>query len=88
MKSETTLRPEFVQHASTEAIRAQYERAEAQITLWTDRARELFLLLSQREEQAGHSTVRPSIPWGGTAADCPRCPAYDRPRLCPGHPAE
>lgn len=48
----TDLRPEFVEHASTEAIRAQYELAQARADLWTDRARDLFLLLSQREEQA------------------------------------
>lgn len=47
-----SLDPGFARHASTDAIRAQYERAEAQITLWTDRARDLFLLLSQREQQA------------------------------------
>lgn len=54
----TALRPEFVEHASTHAIRAQYERAQAQADLWADRARDLFLLLSQREEQAGALTRR------------------------------
>lgn len=47
----TDLRPEFIQHASTDAIRTQYERAEAHAQMWADRARELFLLLAQREEQ-------------------------------------
>ncbi|WP_333757965.1 hypothetical protein [Streptomyces sp. ISBFB 2968] len=43
------LRPDFAEHASLEAIRAQYERAQAQADLWADRARDLFLLLCQRE---------------------------------------
>jgi len=47
----TDLRPEFVENASTTAIRAQYERAQAQADLWSDRARALFLLLCQREEE-------------------------------------
>ena len=47
----TGLRPEFVENASTPAIRAQYEHAQAQADLWTDRTRDLFLLLCQREEQ-------------------------------------
>ncbi|MCX5253577.1 hypothetical protein OOK27_05240 [Streptomyces canus] len=56
----TDLRPEFVEHASTEAIRAQYELAQAKVDLWADRARDLFLLLSQREEQASQrSATRP-----------------------------
>ena len=46
------LRPEFTEHASTDAIRTQYERAQAQVDLWSDRARDLFLLLCQREDQA------------------------------------
>jgi hypothetical protein len=54
----TDLRPEFVERASTEAIRAQYEYAQARADLWTDRARDLFLLLSQREGQAGTLTGR------------------------------
>ncbi|MET8571860.1 hypothetical protein [Streptomyces sp. NPDC004783] len=45
------LRPEFIEHASIDAIRAQYERAQAQAELWSDRARDLFLLLCQREDQ-------------------------------------
>ena len=47
----THLRPEFAEHASTDAIRTQYERAQAQADLWSDRARDLFLLLCQREDQ-------------------------------------
>ncbi|WIC88856.1 hypothetical protein SEA_ONIONKNIGHT_50 [Streptomyces phage OnionKnight] len=43
------LRTEFVQHASTDAIRTQYERAQQQADMWTDRARALFLLLCERE---------------------------------------
>ena len=50
----TDLRPDFVENASTPAIRAQYERAQSQADLWSDRARDLFLLLRQREEQASH----------------------------------
>lgn len=38
--------------------------------------------------QPSNATRKPATPWGGTAADCPRCPRYDSPRLCPGHPAE
>lgn len=58
------LKPEFVEHASTGAIRAQYERAEANAALWTDRARDLFLLLCQREEQdsAGYATAESAGP--------------------------
>lgn len=56
----TALRPDFVQHASTDAIRAQYERAQALADLWADRARHLFLLLCQREEQADATGQRPS----------------------------
>lgn len=48
----THLRSEFTEHASTEAVRVQYERAQAQADLWADRARDLFLLLCQREEAA------------------------------------
>lgn len=47
----TPLRPDFVQHASTADIRAQYERAQAHADLWSDRARALFLLLCQRERE-------------------------------------
>lgn len=54
------LRPDFVEHASTDAIRAQYERAQAQADLWADRARALFLLLCQREEHANTTGERPS----------------------------
>lgn len=46
------LRSDFAEHASIGAIRVQYERAQAQADLWADRARDLFLLLCQREEQA------------------------------------
>jgi hypothetical protein len=46
------LRPEFAEHASTDAIRTQYEHAQAQADLWADRARDLFLLLCQREDLA------------------------------------
>jgi hypothetical protein len=45
------LRPEFVENASTDAIRAQYERAQRNADLWSDRARALFVLLCQREEE-------------------------------------
>ncbi|MFI1677016.1 hypothetical protein [Streptomyces sp. NPDC020607] len=45
------LRPEFVQQASAAAIRAQYERAQRMVDLWDDRARALFLLLCQREDE-------------------------------------
>lgn len=45
----SALRPDFVENAGTDAIRAQYERAQAMADLWSDRARELFLLLAQRE---------------------------------------
>ncbi|MCL8016897.1 hypothetical protein [Streptomyces sp. AS02] len=55
-----SLRPEFVEHASADAIRAQYERAEAKAALWADRARDLFLLLCQREEQTDATESRPS----------------------------
>ncbi|MFD9443368.1 hypothetical protein [Streptomyces sp. NPDC060001] len=63
---------------------------------WKDQAVEYLaqLVEAQRElavlkgVQPDNATTQVSIPWGGTAADCPRCPSYDRPRLCPGHPAE
>ncbi|MFC8658075.1 hypothetical protein ACFUCT_23185 [Streptomyces parvus] len=42
------LDPDFVANASVDAIRTQYERAERMAELWADRARELFLLLSER----------------------------------------
>lgn len=48
----SSLRSEFVENASIEAIRTQYERAQAQADLAADRARDLFLLLCQREDQA------------------------------------
>jgi hypothetical protein len=44
------LRPEFVHNASTHAVRAQYEHAQALADLWSDRARDLFLLLCERED--------------------------------------
>lgn len=47
----TALRPDFIENASTDAIRVQYERAQAKADLWSDRARELFLLLAQREAE-------------------------------------
>ncbi|MFG2359417.1 hypothetical protein [Streptomyces sp. NPDC048521] len=47
----TDLRPEFIEHASTDAIRTQYERAQAQADLWADRTRDLFLLLCQRTNE-------------------------------------
>ncbi|MFJ3043649.1 hypothetical protein [Streptomyces tendae] len=53
------LRPDFAEHASLEAIRAQYERAQAQADLWADRARDLFLLLCQRETQTSTEETRP-----------------------------
>jgi hypothetical protein len=43
------LQPDFVARASTDAIRTQYQHAQAQSDLWADRARELFLLLCQRD---------------------------------------
>jgi hypothetical protein len=46
------LRPDFVDNASLADIRAQYERAQRAADLWDDRARALFLLLQQREEEA------------------------------------
>lgn len=52
-RADIALRPDFVQHASTDAIRAQYERAQAQADLWSDRARSLFLLLGEREDRPG-----------------------------------
>ena len=55
----TGLRPEFVENASPDAVRVQYERAQAMADLWSDRARELFLLLCQREEQT--SSGRPAL---------------------------
>ena len=55
----TALRPEFVENASTDAIRVQCERAQAMADLWSDRARELFLLLGQREDQASIDRVTP-----------------------------
>lgn len=55
----TALRPDFVEHASADAIRAQYERAQALAGLWDDRARDLFLLLCQREEQTNATGQRP-----------------------------
>ena len=45
------LRPEFLENASIDAIRVQHEHAQAQADLWTDRARDLFLLLCQREDE-------------------------------------
>lgn len=53
------LRPEFVANASTDAIRAQYERAQALADLWTDRARDLFLLLQEREDQTTPERTAP-----------------------------
>ncbi|MFH9236096.1 hypothetical protein [Streptomyces globisporus] len=44
----TALDPDFVANASADAIRTQYERAERMVDLWTDRARELFLLMTSR----------------------------------------
>jgi hypothetical protein len=63
---------------------------------WQQQAAEYLAKLTavQRElavikgVQPSNATRKPATPWGGTAADCPRCPRYDSPRLCPGHPAE
>lgn len=55
----TSLRPEFVAHASIGAVRVQYEHAQAQADLWADRARDLFLLLCQREDQADPERITP-----------------------------
>lgn len=46
------LDPDFVAHAPLTAIRTQYERAQRAADLWDDKARALFLLLQQREEEA------------------------------------
>lgn len=48
---------DFVENASIDAIRTQYHRAQATADLWNDRARELFLLLCQREDQAAEQHV-------------------------------
>ncbi|MEU2800339.1 hypothetical protein [Streptomyces sp. NPDC007117] len=55
MTTPPTLDPGFVANASVDAIRTQYERAERMAELWSDRARELFLLLADRapEEMTG-----------------------------------
>ncbi|MFJ8844315.1 hypothetical protein ACIRFF_15585 [Streptomyces cyaneofuscatus] len=42
------LAPDFVANASVDAIRAQYEKAQALADLWSDRARDLLLLLATR----------------------------------------
>ena len=55
----SSLRPDFAAHASLEAIRAQYERAQAQADLWDNRARDLFLLLYQRETHTSTEETRP-----------------------------
>lgn len=60
------LRPEFTEHASTDAIRTQYERAQAQADLWSDRARDLFLLLCQREDQDGLAVLNGVQPSNAT----------------------
>ncbi|WP_405673174.1 hypothetical protein [Streptomyces sp. NBC_01530] len=52
----TGLRPDFVENASTPAIRAQYERAQARADMGADQARDLFLLLCQREDLADRPT--------------------------------
>ena len=44
----TALDPDFAANASTDAIRTQYEKAQALADLWSDRARELFLLMTSR----------------------------------------
>ena len=44
----TALDPDFAANASTDAIRTQYEKAQALADLWDDRARELFLLMTSR----------------------------------------
>jgi len=44
----TGLDPDFVANASVDAIRIQYEKAQALADLWDDRARELFLLMTSR----------------------------------------
>ena len=61
------LRAEFAEHASTDAIRTQYERAQAQADLWNDRARDLFLLLCQREDQANAPVSQRPNPVPGRA---------------------
>ncbi|MFC8207869.1 hypothetical protein [[Kitasatospora] papulosa] len=40
--------PDFAANASIDAIRTQYEKAQALADLWSDRARELFLLMTSR----------------------------------------
>ncbi|MFR9794280.1 hypothetical protein ACL07V_37600 [Streptomyces sp. MB22_4] len=47
----SSLKPDFAKNASIGAIRAQYQQAQRRADLWTDRARNLFLLLCEREEQ-------------------------------------
>ncbi|RSN13771.1 hypothetical protein DMH25_08260 [Streptomyces sp. WAC 01325] len=55
------LDPDFVANASVDAIRTQYERAQRTADMWNDRARALFLLLGQREDEASASPTH-----GGT----------------------
>lgn len=45
------LKPDFVAHAPLPAIRAQYAHAQRMADLWDDRARALFLLITEREER-------------------------------------
>jgi len=52
MTQQTAVDPAFAANASLEAVRAQYERAEQTVTLCQDRARALFVLLCQREDEA------------------------------------
>jgi hypothetical protein len=47
-----------VENASIDAIRVQHEHAQAQADLWTDRARDLLLLLCQREDERASSERR------------------------------
>ncbi|WP_157849376.1 hypothetical protein [Streptomyces violaceorubidus] len=55
----SSIRPDFAAYASIEAIRTQYERAQAQADIAADRARDLFLLLCQREDQARTERTSP-----------------------------
>ncbi|NUS82702.1 MAG: hypothetical protein HOY75_08110 [Streptomyces sp.] len=56
MTGPAALDPDFVANASPAEIRVQYERAQRTADMWDDRARALFLLLCQREDEA--TTIR------------------------------
>lgn len=56
MPNPPDLDPDFVANATPAAIRTQYERAQRMADLWDDRARALFLLLAQREDDTTGAT--------------------------------